>query len=44
MNARTVLYLIVLGVCAALGLLVYNAYYKPVSTTGAGLPAVTDQN
>lgn len=31
------------GVCAALALLVYNAHYNPVSMSGTGLPAVTDQ-
>jgi hypothetical protein len=43
MKARTLLYLIAIGVCAALALLLYNAYYDPVSTSGTGLPAVTDQ-
>jgi Tfp pilus assembly protein PilE len=43
MNARTLLYLIVVGVCAILALLVYNAYYNPVSTSGTGSPTVTDQ-
>jgi hypothetical protein len=43
MKARPLLYLIAVGVCATLALLVYNAYYNPASTSGTGLPAVTDQ-
>jgi hypothetical protein len=43
MKPRTLLYLVVVGVCAALALLVYNAHYNPVSMSGTGLPAVTEQ-
>lgn len=43
MKAKTLLYLIVVGMCAVLALLVYNAYYNLVSTSVTGLPAVTDQ-
>ncbi|WP_455272868.1 hypothetical protein [Rhizobium herbae] len=42
MKARSVLYLIAVGVCAVLALLVYNAYYNPVSTSGTSLPAIAE--
>ncbi|WP_426232111.1 hypothetical protein [Pararhizobium sp. DWP3-4] len=44
MTARNVLFLIVAAFFAVSILLIYNAYYKPVSMSGVGLPAVTDQN
>lgn len=44
MIARNVLFLILTAFFAVSVLLIYNAYYKPVSTSGVGLPAVTDQN
>ncbi len=44
MIARNVLFLILTGFFALSLLLVYNAYYKPVSNSGLGMPAVTGQN
>jgi len=44
MIARNVLFLIVAGFFAVSLLLIYNAYYKPVSKRAVGLPTVTDQN
>lgn len=43
MSARNALFLILVAFFAVSLLLIYNAYYKPVSTSGTGLPAVTDQ-
>ncbi|WP_274534228.1 hypothetical protein [Rhizobium sp. Leaf453] len=43
MTARTILFLMVAAFFAASLLLIYNAYYKPVSNSGVGLPAVVDQ-
>lgn len=43
MTARNVLFLMIVAVFLVAVLLLYNAYYKPVSTSGVGLPAVTDQ-
>ncbi len=42
MTARNVLFVMILIFCAAALLLLYNAYYKPTSMSGVGLPAVVD--
>jgi hypothetical protein len=42
--ARNVLLLILIAFFAVSLLLVYNAYYKPASTSGVSLPALVDQN
>ena len=42
MIARNVLFLMVAVFFAVSMLLVYNAYYKPVSTSDVGLPTVSD--
>lgn len=44
MTARDVLFLIISAFFLASLLLIYNAYYKPVSTNGVSLPAVSDQS
>ena len=43
MSARKVLFLMLAGCVLTALLLLYNSFYKPVSTSGVGLPAVTDQ-
>jgi hypothetical protein len=43
MNARVVLYGMVVGVCIVLGLLVYNAYHKPAPGIGTSVPVVSGQ-
>jgi len=44
MTARNVLFLILAVFFAICLLLVYNGYYRPVSSSGVGLPAVIDRN
>lgn len=44
MTARDVFLLILTAFFLASLLLIYNAYYKPVSKSGTGLPAVSDQS
>ncbi|WP_280139956.1 hypothetical protein [Rhizobium sp. Leaf391] len=44
MTARNVLAIIVSLFFVVALLVIYNAFYNPVSTSGTGLPAVTDQN
>lgn len=43
MTARNVLFLMVAAFFAASLLLIHNAYYEPVSTSGTALPSVSDQ-
>ena len=44
MTARKVLAILISLFFVIALLVIYNAYYNPISTSGTGLPAVTDQN
>ncbi|MDQ0320239.1 hypothetical protein QO002_002377 [Pararhizobium capsulatum DSM 1112] len=44
MTARNILFAMICMFCAAALLLLYNSYYRPVSMSGLGLPAVTDRS
>jgi hypothetical protein len=43
MIARNVSFLMLAAFIAVSELLIYNAYYKPVSSSGVGLPAISHQ-
>jgi hypothetical protein len=44
MTAREVLLLIITAFLLTSLLLIYNSYYKPISTSVTGPPAVSDQS